>query len=169
MKSCRSIFTNLVIASVPLVMLGCATAAKTTFDYREPEQTAIGNEVAVDEEFENVWNRLVGQLAKGYFVVNNIEKDSRLINVSFATSDPESYIDCGESSRTFTQGKKVENFNYKVAESASGKIMQSQPIQTPQPAPIGFNTNQPNKDAEGISCVSKGVLEQEILAMAVSS
>jgi hypothetical protein len=234
MNSFRSIFTTLAFASMPLVILGCATAAKTTFEYREPDPIVISNEATVDDEFENVWDKLVRQLAKGFYVVNNIEKDSRLINVSFATSNPEEYVDCGETFRTFTQGSKVENLTYEVAASSSykegggmdvatgmnaiihhvdrstslegriniyiapnenrtdisvnvryivsiqvsgqttaensaGKIVQSQLLQITQPAPISFNTNQSNKTAEGMSCVSKGVLEREILAMAGSS
>ena len=34
---------------------------------------------------------------------------------------------------------------------------------------ISFNTNQPNKSQDGISCFSKGVLETEILEMAIST
>jgi len=52
-------------------------------------------------------------------------------------------------------------------ENSAGKIMASQPFPA-DTITIAFNTNQPNKSTEGISCFSKGVLEREILAMAQS-
>lgn len=210
---------------------GCATAATNTFDYQEHESSTVVNEAMIARPFEDVWNGLVRQLAKGYFVVNNIEKESRLINVSFSTPNPEQYIDCGETTRTFTQGKSKLTDTYEVAadssykygngvdpsgtmaiigyvyrttslegrinvyvapkgeqtdvsvnvryilsviaagqetqENAAGKIMASKPILA-NTTTISFNSNQPNKSANGISCFSKGVLERDILAMAQS-
>jgi len=232
MANHRGLLALCVLVCVPPFIQGCATAATGTLDYRPPEQSVITNEATVDKRFEAVWSDLVRQLAKGYFVVNNIEKESRLINVSFSTTNPEDYIDCGVSNRVFSQGSTIVNTSYNVAgdssykygggidstganaiihyvdrttslegriniyvapdetmtdvsvnvryiltirisgrtnaENASGVVMRSQPIQEPALTPISFNTNQPNKDAEGISCISKGVLENEILTMALS-
>ena len=60
-------------------------------------------------------------LAKSFFVVNNIEKESRLINVSFSTNSPEKYIDCGSTARTFTLGDEKQNYYYEVAADSSYK------------------------------------------------
>lgn len=239
MNSYRTILTSLVVAIAALSLHGCATPAKSTVDYSPPEPIVVPNELTVDDKFDEVWDRLVGRLAKGFFVVNNIEKESRLINVSFATTDPEDYIDCGETFRTFTQYKKNSaSVNYRVAEDSSfkwgggmdasgmnaivhyvdrstslegriniyvapkengtnvsvnvryiltirlsgttntehstGRVIQSQPLQAPQPDTVSFNTNQPVKSADELAademaCVSKGVLEQQILDMAVST
>ncbi len=222
----HSVIFNLTII---LGLYGCATPATSTFDYRDKPPTKVENEIVVNRAFEKVWNGLVRQLAKGYFVVNNIEKESRLINVSFSTTSPEEYIDCGRTMRTFTRGKEEAEYDYEVAADSSykygagkttdgvfslvgyvdrdtslegriniyiapndqitevtvniryiltlstsgqltyvnmyGKAAQSQALPHSSDT-ISFNTNQPNKSQEGISCFSKGLLEAEILEMA---
>jgi hypothetical protein len=208
---------------------GCATPATNTYDYRASELVRVENEVTIQREFETVWSDLVRQLAKGFYVVNNIEKESRLINVSFTSSTPEDYLNCGVMKRTFQRGKETETIEYNVAadstyrygrgkdptgvnaivgtverktsldgrmniyvapsdigtqvsvnvryvltmntsgvENAIGiydQVVASQPI-PPGSITHSFNTNQPNQNAEGISCFSKGVLENEVLMMA---
>lgn len=62
------------------------------------------------------------QLAKSFFVVNNIEKESRLINVSFSTETPEKYINCGRTTRTFKLGDEVLTTSYDVAADSSYKF-----------------------------------------------
>jgi hypothetical protein len=55
-------------------------------------------------------------------VINNIDKESRIINVSFSSTTPQEYVDCGSTSRSFTKGDKTETFNYDVAASSSYKM-----------------------------------------------
>ena len=66
-----------------LILGGCATSS---INYTPPEITKIDNQVTIDEDFEIVWDRLVKNLASDFFVINNIEKSSRIINVSFSTN-----------------------------------------------------------------------------------
>ena len=75
------------------------------------------NEVFIDEDFETVWDRTVKSLSKDFFVINNIEKDSRLINVSFSSQTPEDYVDCGRSLRTFKNLRGEQTFFYYTAEN----------------------------------------------------
>jgi len=69
-----------------------------------------------------VWDQLIGSLAQSFFVINNIEKESRILNVSFSTSQPERYVDCGTSHRDFSYGSTAESYTYNVAESSSFKV-----------------------------------------------
>ncbi len=222
--------TKLLITTsmISSLISGCATPATDTFEYQENEAVVITNETTVNSDFENVWDGLVRQLARGFFVVNNIEKESRLINVSFSTSTPEEYIDCGVTSRTYKRAKMAESIEYNVAENSSyrygrgmdangvnaivgivnrdtslegrmnvyvapvgngtnvsvnvryvltittggqenhvnatNSIVYSQIIPQSSEA-ISFNTNQPNRNVEGIACFSRGILEQQILEM----
>lgn len=48
----------------------------------------------VDRSFDSTWSTLVTRLAERFFVINNIDKASGLINVSY-TGDPSTYVDCG--------------------------------------------------------------------------
>jgi len=222
------------LTTIAFVLGGCITYATSTFNYEDGGGARVKNETVVNKPFEDVWNGLVKRLAKSFFIINNIEKASRLINVSYSTDSPEEYIDCGNTTRTFTHGDDNLEFHYEVAadsfykyatgdpsknewltgephfvgyverstnlegriniyiapkeqktdvavntryiltittsgqitrENVYGNVVESNAL-TPSSSVISFNTNQPNKSNEGISCFSKGVLEAEILEMA---
>lgn len=114
---------------VLLALTGCATIGSWEFDHTNPTsgKYQVENEKYVDSNPEDVWNSLVKELAKTYFVINNIDKESRIINVSFSTQDPENYIDCGSSIVTTTipscdPDKGFHTYNYDTAESNSYKV-----------------------------------------------
>jgi hypothetical protein len=95
---------------------GCVTPGNSKLDYLPPvAATSLSNEVSVAEPFDTVWDRLVGRLATGFFVINNIDKASRLINVSFSSDSPERYVDCGRSTREFAFGAEQKTYAYQVA------------------------------------------------------
>ena len=48
----------------------------------------------VRQPFEEAWSRAIPQIGKSFFVINNIDKSSGILNVSY-TGDPEKYVDCG--------------------------------------------------------------------------
>ncbi len=95
---------------------GCASA---THQYTPPTSLSTPeNEVVLNEPFEVVWDRMVKNLSADFFVINNIEKVSRLMNISFSASSPGRYVDCGRTRRTFTnlQGELV--YEYAAADSS---------------------------------------------------
>ncbi len=59
-----------------MVLTGCATS---TFNYSPPLETKIQNTKQVDLPFDTVWDQLVKQLSTDFFVINNIDKNSRLM------------------------------------------------------------------------------------------
>lgn len=96
----------------------CAGLGKSDADYTQPSIPDVKNSQVINQNFDDTWNRLIGNLSQKYFVINNVEKLSRIINVSFSTDSPEDYIDCGSASRTFIPGAgtgQPENYNYRVA------------------------------------------------------
>ena len=100
----------------------CAMPGKSTFLYNYPQEIKYDNEVFIDRPFSEVWDEFVKELAKSFYVINNIEKTSRIINISFSTDTPEEYVDCGKTTRTYNKGKEDEVYLYKVAESSSYKL-----------------------------------------------
>src|SRR3954449_382638 len=44
---------------------------------------------------DQVWDSFIPALSSKFFVINNIDKASGLINVSYS-GDPEKYVDCGQ-------------------------------------------------------------------------
>ncbi|WP_156326586.1 hypothetical protein [Pseudomonas sp. NBRC 111127] len=96
-------------------LVGCATSS---MDYSPPTPAAVPNTRSVSTDFEKSWDQLVRQLSSDFFVINNIDKSSRLINVSFSTSRPSEYVDCGSTLRKFSNARGEQVYNYVTADSA---------------------------------------------------
>src|SRR3546814_13771527 len=75
------------------ILLTAGCAAQADLNYRKPTQPSLTNSRTVNAGFEETWYRLVRNLSSEFFVINNIEKASRIINVSFQTDAPERYVD----------------------------------------------------------------------------
>lgn len=116
----RFILPLLLVVSLTAIT-GCATQGVNAYKYNEPVQSKVENEITVDASYSSVWDKLVRQISKSFYVINNIDKESRIINLTFSTNKPEQYIDCGRTNRTYTQGDKVEKFVYEVAASSDYK------------------------------------------------
>ena len=101
---------------------GCATQGVSTRKYIEDVPTQVKNEIIVPRPYTEVWDVMVKELSKSFFVINNIDKESRIINVSFSTNSPAEYVDCGKAHRTYTQGDKREIYDYDIAGSSEYKI-----------------------------------------------
>lgn len=97
-----------------LCLSGCATSK---VDYTPPQPVKVENQVVVQEPFELVWDRLVRNLASDFFVINNIEKSSRIINVSVSSTKPTDFVDCGVSVREFSNAAGKRNYRYDPSES----------------------------------------------------
>ena len=90
--------------------LGCGLG-QHKLDYTPPQPHDVVTSVTVAGTKDEVWAKLVPALSKTFFVINNIDKDSGLINVSYA-GDPEQFIDCGKiySSVHDLAGERVYHF-----------------------------------------------------------
>ncbi|MPT11142.1 hypothetical protein [Comamonas sp.] len=77
---------------VAVALAGCAGKV----DYFKPGavMTTSGNSKTLNKSKDDVWKTAVPELGKQFFVINNIDKDSGLINISYS-GDPEKYVDCG--------------------------------------------------------------------------
>ncbi len=104
---------------VSVVLSGCATS---DMSHTSPKNYSINNSIEVKNDFDVVWDRLVKKLASDFFVINNIEKESRLINVSFSSSTPSQFIDCGKTNRTFTNLRGKQFYEYVTADSVNYAI-----------------------------------------------
>ncbi len=68
----------------------------------------------IDKSREAVWNAAVPELGRQFFVINTIDKNSGLVNVSYA-GDPEKYVDCGEMSAFVKNARGERNYDFPVA------------------------------------------------------
>ena len=121
----RGFLGCLLLLSLALGLTTCATPGTSSLNYQEPKQETFKNETIVNKQFSDTWDVLVKELAKSFFVINNVEKASRIINVSFSTEKPEGYVDCGHSERRFEYGDESTTFKYAIAESNHYKVADS--------------------------------------------
>jgi hypothetical protein len=108
----RSLFVSLIVGTI--VLAGCATS---TSNYSPPVASSIANTKQVASPFDSTWDKLVRQLSSDFFVINNIDKNSRLINISFSSQKPSDFVDCGRSMRTFKNARGEQTYNYNSADS----------------------------------------------------
>jgi hypothetical protein len=79
--------------AIALAVLSGCTAGRQ--DYRPPAlMTKPSNAIVIDRPIDVVWKELVSGVGRRFFVINNIDRTSGLINLSYG-GDPELYIDCG--------------------------------------------------------------------------
>lgn len=116
-------YKAIVVMGFCILATGCATSS---IDYQAPTQSKIVNTKVVDKPFDQVWDNLVQQLSSDFFVINNIDKNSRLINLSFSTQKPSEYVDCGVTTRRFENARGENSYVYKTADSAAFSLTNQQ-------------------------------------------
>lgn len=78
---------------IGLLISGCASV---TSDYSPPAPiNTIQTSKVVAGDYDAVWRRLIAAVAQDFFVINNLDKDSGLVNLSFSADRPSDYVDCG--------------------------------------------------------------------------
>lgn len=111
-----------------LFIMGCAGPGSTVYNHTDIKpKEEFTNEIYVDKNFEVIWNNLIKNLSESYYVVNNISKESRFINVSFATDDACKFVTCGKTNviveRTVPFNKKgMHTYDYMTCEDSSYTI-----------------------------------------------
>ena len=80
------------VFGLALVVSGCAGRVDYILPRTDPR--FVQNSKIIEKPREAVWNAMVPALCKQFFVINNLDKSSGFINLSY-TGNPEVYIDCG--------------------------------------------------------------------------
>ena len=75
-----------------LFLTGCVSS---DFSYQPPViDKPINNTRQLDMNANEAWLKVLPEIGKSFFVVNNIDRESGFINLSFS-GDPEKYVNCG--------------------------------------------------------------------------
>jgi hypothetical protein len=115
--------SKLVVIAIMLFASGCAAAQGiNTVKYDPPTPPKVKNEVVIAKPYTEVWDELVKELSKSFYVINNIDKESHIINISVNSNQPARYADCGKTHRSYTQGDSKEVFYYDVAGTSEFKV-----------------------------------------------
>jgi len=86
-------FAIALLLLATLFETGCLSGRIERAMPRTPMNTE--NRLILDQSKDEVWARFIPGMAQTFFVVNNLDKESGFINVSY-TGDPEKYVDGGE-------------------------------------------------------------------------
>ncbi len=95
--------------TLSLFLTGCVTGSS---EYTPPNQLSkIENSKIINNNKETVWKNAISSLGASFFVINNIDKSSGFINLSFS-GNPEKYINCGRIKYIVDNlaGKRVYDF-----------------------------------------------------------
>ena len=101
--------------AVVFLVVGCSQASVS---YRPPDTSPRPNHTKeVSRQKDQVWNEAVAALGQRFFVINNLDKSSGLINISYS-GDPARYVDCGDFTVAISgPGEKTQTLDGAAADA----------------------------------------------------
>jgi hypothetical protein len=98
-----------VISILALVLVSCVSVKAT---YKPPVMDNSGNKYSkiINKTFDEVWDALIDYSASTFFGIENFEKESGLLTLSFGASNPQEYITGGYWKTDITYGVKELHF-----------------------------------------------------------
>lgn len=147
-----------------LLLGGCAGK----IDYAPPtKSTVVNNQKIVDKPKDVVWNNSMAELGKNFFVINNLDKSSGFINISYSGS-PEKYVNCGyltsyvknaRGERTYHFPAASANERYEIMDPQFGLILVNRQMQLEGRVNLIFEQITPNQTR--ISANTRYVLQKK--------
>jgi hypothetical protein len=118
------------LRNISLILLLCLTfGCAGKVQYFPPEtRPVLNNTITLNKSKEEVWKYLIPMLGKQFFVINNLDKGSGIINISYS-GDPENYVDCGRihsyvknarGERTYNFPGASQNQTYEIMDMETG-------------------------------------------------
>lgn len=104
----------IIFISLFLTLTGCAGK----FEYTPPSAPTkpVNHTIAVDTSRSEVWKKIIPALGSSFFVVNNLEKDSGFINISYS-GDPEKYVNCGNINTQVSNMAGDRKYNFSASKA----------------------------------------------------
>ncbi len=99
---------------------GCATSS-----YSPPTVSSVAANkytLVIEKPYEETWSSLISHAASTFFAIDEFEKDSGLMTLSFGTSDPGRFINCGTWSSSQYVGEYVSFLARMQGGTLSGKM-----------------------------------------------
>ena len=103
--------TKLIYSLTFSVLLPIISGCSTSIDYTPPLDVRESATVILRDPFEAAWTKSVTALGGSFFVINNIVKDSKFINLSYS-GDPEKYVDCGHVAINVKEGIGTTTYQF---------------------------------------------------------
>jgi hypothetical protein len=103
----------LITATLALSLSSCAGEIKYTPPGNIP---STDNSIIIDMGKDEIWKMIVPRLGKSFFVINNLDKESGIINVSYS-GDPEKYVDCGNIHSYVMNGSGERTYDFPASKA----------------------------------------------------
>ncbi|WP_175787313.1 hypothetical protein [Burkholderia anthina] len=94
--------------SAALMLAGCASSG---LSYTAPQTHSAATTKTISKSRDAVWASAVPALGKDFFVINNMDKASGLINVSYS-GDPHDFVDCGHVTGFFENARGRQDYSF---------------------------------------------------------
>jgi hypothetical protein len=72
------------------------------------------NSITIEKSKDVVWKELIPEIGNAFWVINNLDKESGLINISYI-GDPIKYIDCGSMKFEITNARGTRAYEFQGA------------------------------------------------------
>lgn len=106
----------ILFVSISFSFFGCASG---NFTYIPSNQPAfVKNSIDVDKSKDSTWNQLIAGLSSGFFVINNMDRESGFLNLSYA-GDPEKYVDGGELNYTMSNLRGERTYRFPASRASA--------------------------------------------------
>lgn len=106
MIKCRLV---ILLIFVSIIAISCASGK---ISYTAPQGLqSTNNSVVLKESRDKVWKKLIDGMGESFFVINNIEKDSGSITISYS-GDPCRFISCGTLNSYVLNDQGIRKYNF---------------------------------------------------------
>ena len=125
---------NMFLSSLVMIIAlsSCAVEKKNLTEnvgkYVPPniDDTNFKNSVITNKNFHETWTSVIDFIDDSFFKIQNLEKDSGLITLSFGSNEPENFIDCGDFEYTlFFTGEKFKGSYIDYAKSGLLAVLEA--------------------------------------------
>lgn len=113
----------ILLAAFTVFIVGCA--GKVAYVRPSTQVALSNNSTTIERGRDAVWNASIAELGKKFFVINNLDKTSGLMNISYS-GDPELYVDCGRITSYVKNARGERTYDFSGA-----KAQQSYEIMSP--------------------------------------
>ncbi len=115
MKNLTYVFISFFLLS------GCAS--KLTVTSEPPKTYDLENSRVYEATYDDVWKTVVDVIGTSFYVIENVEKDSGILGISFSAKNPQEVIDCGVVKDNGTIAGKKHNATFPGAISQITRVM----------------------------------------------
>ena len=90
------------------------------------DDTNFKNSVTTNKNFDEAWNSVIDFVNDSFFKIENLEKSSGLLTLSFGSKDAENFIDCGDFEYTlFFTGEEFKGSYIDYAKSGLLAVLEA--------------------------------------------